>query len=419
MQHRALAAVLALLQLVPVLGTADLSAGDPLVIDIIMIDRGLFQGGYYDKMVSADPSISVLGVPMPGHYSIGNLQMDADYMNRVLRIYMPRNFEHLTTTQDMILLREACCGSIAFPEVYFDAKWMSWFVRGVQEEGMPLGMWGGDASWGGGGEGDYTSWGETILDVVLPFESIGNYNPPYASTQYPRFRDPQHPLARLPWEAAGPVELLNKVEPKQGATLVAEAIKGTISFPWIAWWTSGEGRVLGETQVFGSMGTTNKMLNDWEWYQDFLIYLVYFNAGKPIPPDVYRAHRLREEINTHLAKGSLLISLLEFIEKFGASTVRLYEEFEAINLEEARAEEFYRQDDYDSAAEVFEEVHLMWNELNGRAIQVKEHALLWVYLIEWLSVTSVALIAGSFLWMVMIRRRLYREAGTTRIREPA
>jgi hypothetical protein len=68
---------------------------------------------------------------------------------------------------------------------------------------------------------------------------------------------------------------------------------------------------------------------------------------------------------------------------------------------------------------VFEEIHLLWNELNGKAIEVKEHALLWVYLIEWLSVTSVALIAGSFLWMVMIRRRLYREVGTTSIRELA
>ncbi len=419
MKSKALAAVLALLQLSPVLAMTDLSAGDPLVIDIIMIDRGLFQGGYFDKMVSADPSISVLGVPMPGHYSIGNLQMDPDYMNRVLRIYMPRNYEHLLTTQDMILLREACCGSSAYPEVYFDAKWMSWFIRGVQEEGMPLGMWGGDASWGGGGEGSYTSWGETILDVILPFESIGGYNPHYASTQYPEFRDPEHPLARLPWKSAGPVELLNKVEPKQGATLIAEAVMGSKRFPWMAWWRSGEGKIFGETQVFGSHGTTNQMLNYWEWYQDFLIYMVYFNADKPVPPDIYRAHRLREEINTHLAKSSLLVSLLEFIEKFGASTVKLYEELESINQEEEKAEEFYRQDDYDSAAEVFETIHAWWEELNGKAIEVKEQALLWVYLIEWLSVTAVALIAGSFLWLVMIKRRLYREIGTTRIRELA
>lgn len=58
-----------------------------------MIDRVLFQGGIYDRLLSADPSISVRGVPMPGHYTI-SLGKDPDYMNRVLRIYMPRTYKH-------------------------------------------------------------------------------------------------------------------------------------------------------------------------------------------------------------------------------------------------------------------------------------------------------------------------------------
>jgi hypothetical protein len=413
------AVILLLLMLAPASGTSDLSAGDPLIIDIIMIDRGLFQGGIYDERLGADPSISVLGVPMPGHYSIATLQIDPNYMNRVLRIYMPRNYEHLLSTGDMVLMREACCGNIEWPQVYFDARWISWFIRAVQEEGMPLAMWGGDASWGGGGDGSYTSWRDTILDAILPFESLGGYNPPRAGIQFPGFLDPGHDLARLPWEAAGPVELLNKVEPKQGATLVAEAVTGATRYPWIAWWRSGKGKVLGETQVFGSYGTTNRMINEWGWFQDFLIYLVYFNVDKPIPADIYKAHSIRERINGHLMKGSLLISLLEFIEKFGASTIRLYDEMEAINEMEARAEDLYRQDDYDSAAEAFEEIDNAWREVNARAIDAKEHALLWVYLVEWFSVAGVAMVAGSFLWIVMIRRGLYRETGVTKAGESA
>jgi hypothetical protein len=38
-----------------------------------------------------------------------------------------------------------------------------------------------------------------------------------------------------------------------------------------------------------------------------------------------------------------------------------------------------------------------------------------VYIIEWFTVTATAMIAGSFLWFIMIRRRLYREIGTTRM----
>jgi hypothetical protein len=158
------------------------------------------------------------------------------------------------------------------------------------------------------------------------------------------------------------------------------------------------------------------MLNEWDWYQDYIIYLIYFGAGKPIPGDLERAHRIREEINTHLDKASLLVSLLEFVENFGASTVKLYEELEEINQLELRAEEFYRMDDYDSASNVFDEIHLAWMELNAKAIRAKQNALTWVYIIEWFTVTATAMIAGSFLWFVMIRRRLYREIGTTRIR---
>ena len=157
------------------------------------------------------------------------------------------------------------------------------------------------------------------------------------------------------------------------------------------------------------------MYNEWDWYQDFVIYLVYFGTGKPVPDDILRAHRIREEINTHLDKSSLIISLLEFVEKFGASTVTLYDELEEIDQLKLRAEEFYRMDDYDSASEVFDEIHMAWMELNARAIRVKGNALAWVYVIEWFTVTAASLIAGSFLWLVMVRRRLYRETGTTRM----
>jgi hypothetical protein len=253
------------------------------------------------------------------------------------------------------------------------------------------------------------------MDQILPFESLGSYNPTYAAYHKPRFVVEDHPLARLPWSSAGPVELLNKVLPKQGATLVAEAYMGDTVYPWIAWWRSEKGKVVGEAQVFGSHGTTNRMLEDWKWYQDYLIYLVYFNADKPIPEDIYRAHRIREEINTHIDKASLLVSLLEFVEKFGASTVTLYEELNAINAVEQEAERFYREDDYDSASEVFERVHASWMELNARAIEVKKNALLWVYVIEYSAVTGTSMVTGTVLWYLMVRRRLYREMGTTRM----
>ena len=61
--------------------------------------------------------------------------------------------------------------------------------------------------------------------------------------------------------------------------------------------------------------------------------------------------------------------------------------------------------------------HHLTNEMDvvsRHAITLKERALLWVYVVEWATVTATLMICGFALWTVMIRRRLYREAGLTR-----
>jgi len=222
-------------------------------------------------------------------------------------------------------------------------------------------------------------------------------------------------LANLPWGQAGPVELMNEVVPKAGCVVVAEAYISDFTNPWIGYWRYGKGKVTGETQIFGSRGTTNRMML-WDWYQDFLIYLTYFAADKEIPADLYRAHRIREEINTHIAKASMLISLLEFVERFGANTAGLYRGLDGIEEVEKRAERLYVEDDYDGAAGVFEEVHAMWIEVNMQAARLKKQSLFWVYVIEWTLTSGVLTVSGFVVWTLMVRRRLYRETQTTRMR---
>ncbi len=123
---------------------------------------------------------------------------------------------------------------------------------------------------------------------------------------------------------------------------------------------------------------------------------------------------MREQINTHRSRESLFVGLLEFVDKFGGKTTQLYKEMEAIDKKEKKAEEYYRMHDYDSADRVFQEIAKAWEELDAKAIRVKNRALMWVYLVEWFSVTAVVLVTAVALWLVMIRRRLYREVQTTR-----
>ena len=390
------------------------SGAEGKAIDLLYISRGLAQGSITDRMLGADPAINPHPVPMPGHYSIGSLGMDADVINRAMRIYMPRNYQYLLDNYDVAVLHEAACGAPDYQAVYFDAKWMDWFVKAVELEGFHLSMWGGDASWGGEKGGYYLSWGDTMMEVILPFECIPRFTHGISMPHKVRFLEEGNRLANLPWGQAGPVELMNEVVAKEGTVVVAEAYISDFTNPWIGYWRYGKGKVTGETQIFGSRGTTNRMMQ-WDWFQDFLIYLTYFAADKEIPVDLYRAHRIREEINTHIAKASMLISLLEFVERFGANTMRLYEELDAIEEVEKHAESLYVEDDYDGAAAVFEEVHAMWIDVNMQAARLKRQSLFWVYVIEWTLTSSVLIISGLLVWTLMVRRRLYREARTTRM----
>jgi hypothetical protein len=47
-------------------------------------------------------------------------------------------------------------------------------------------------------------------------------------------------------------------------------------------------------------------------------------------------------------------------------------------------------------------------------MRLRERALLWVYVVEWLAVTGTLLVCGMVLWTLMIRKRLYRQVAVTR-----
>ncbi len=370
------------------------AARDPAIVDVLyMCGNSWFSGGYRrDLLIRPDPAVDVIAVQTVAPFDIWSGAIRPEQVNRKLRIYMPRTYDQLLDEYDLVILHDVCHAHPQEAGVLFDRKWINWFVRGIQEHGLCISMWGGDCCWGGQGEQLNPSWEETILDEVLPLNSLGGYNPSQFAGLHlePRFVDPKHPLRRLPWETSPGIAVLNRVSLRQGATLVTEAVPKRNAYPWIAWWRYGQGVSLGETQVFYSVGGGGRMQEEWDWWQDFLIYLTYLGAGKDTPEDIYQAHRLRNEINTHIARKSMLVSLLEFIEHFGAKTVPLYDELAGIDALEKEAEEHYRRGEYEMTSDLFEEIHLAWNILNVKAIKLKDTSLAWIYLIEWLVVCGIS-----------------------------
>jgi len=215
------------------------AAGDEdTVVVLFLCGNSWFSGRYRrDLLIGVDPAIDVLAVQTVAPFDIWNNLIQPDQVNRKLRIYMTRTYDQLIDEHDLVVLHDVCHAHPQEAGVLFDRKWINWFVQGV-EEGLCVSMWGGDCCWGGQGEQMNPSWEETTLDEILPFDSIGGYNPSQFSGSYlkPRFADPGHPLLRLPWDTCPGIGVLNRVLLRQGATLVAEAASRRVAYPWIAWW---------------------------------------------------------------------------------------------------------------------------------------------------------------------------------------
>jgi len=55
-------------------------------------------------------------------------------------------------------------------------------------------------------------------------------------------------------------------------------------------------------------------------------------------------------------------------------------------------------------------------DLQSLASKLCKRAMIWVYVVDWLAITGTSMVCVFLLWSLMVRRRMYREVGTTRTR---
>jgi hypothetical protein len=106
---------------------------------------------------------------------------------------------------------------------------------------------------------------------------------------------------------------------------------------------------------------------------------------------------------------------MEFVDRLGGRMTRVQEKMDGLILRRSGADELYIQQEYaeckDEMASLIEEM----KPISEDALRAKDSAFLWIYIIEWSSVTATVFLSGYFLYWTMIRRRLFRQAGYTRI----
>lgn len=332
------------------------------------------------------------------------LKMDDIY--KYMRQYMPKTFEQMRDSYDIIILSDVCV-------LNFRPEQIVWMERCVREDGFGLAMVGGIESFGG--SSSYPGWTGTKVADALPvaFGDTGTSSPPGPLRL--QVVSPGNELMRsLPWASAPPFSGLNIVKVKEGAQELARALGLLNNYPLMVDWIYGKGRSFAFTPDWTPGWGADFSL--WEYYLDAASNMGMYTSRNPVPQDLELVHANRAEFYAMLSRKALLASLFDFVDRFGARTSRLEAQVAKVDEIVDSAEAMYIRQDYEASLSLLADAAETIKQMEAAALKLKDRAMLWVYIVEWFAVLGTCFACGAILWAVMIRRRLYKEVLVTRAR---
>jgi len=346
----------------------------------------------------SDPAFTVVSVPTSElHVGQGVLSFDIPTMKKFVRLYMPRTYEAMLDNFDLIIISDANSALMENQHI----KWMKDSVTG---EGFGIVMVGGLESFGAPRAQPWTAL-EELFPVVMT-SSIWSYRDFKVKPAL------DHPFTRaLPWATIPYFHGANNVWLKDGATLLLRADE--VDIPPLSYWNIGEGVGVAHAMDWTPGGGTDVM--QWEYYPDYVANIGYLATKNEIPQDSQLMHHLRTSFWSTRSRLTSVIDTMNFVEKFGANTQPLGNKLGEIRAMIRDAERLYVEHEYDASAQRIQEIDDLMIQLQSQAMKLKDRALLWIYVIEWAATTGTALVAGFFLWTMMVKRRLYKEVKTTRL----
>jgi uncharacterized membrane protein len=320
---------------------------------------------------------------------------------------MPRTLDDLVAGYDVIVFFEANVNAVGLH--------VEKLARAVSDGGLGLLMVGGWQSFGGAT--GYPPWGQTSIGPLLPTEDVpGQW---HDSTQHRIELDkPENEfMDSIPWDLGdpvlyGPVWDHNLLKVKAGAEQLAGVVSPQCDAPLMVTW-----RLEGGPRTFSLASEGGWRLFSmarWSYDYDFSSNLLIYLDDRPVPQNIALVQAARSKIFEVATRRSMLLSLLDFCESFGANTQSIVGRLEEMVQVTAEAMPQYLELQFEDAIESYERAGEIMGEIEAEAMKLKQRALMWVYIVEWLTVTGTALVCGMVLWSLMIRRRLYRQVGYTR-----
>ncbi len=257
----------------------------------------------------------------------------------------------------------------------------------------------------------------SILRPLLPTRDYDfHFHHPFRVI-FRRERDPVFtPFIELGMEnVAG--DAYGMIYPRQGVTVWADM--QPLNLPWLISWKPGgsdpgQAWVLADELNMAWWGTALASRNRNPYAIDMVINLILYSVDRPLITDIHSRRQARHLLYDYRTRKLLVLSMMEWADAFGANTLPMTEELAELDDVSVDARDRFLEQEYDAVITSMHSNLAAIDVLTGEAIRLKDEALFWVYIIEWLVVTSTGLLAGVIVWGLMIRRMMYKAARTTR-----
>jgi len=372
------------------------------IIRLLHIGKAWYQGNAPGPIFVQDPKIS--WYPVPAH--VWSMGLEA-YRN--LRLYLPRSKQDLYNKFDVAVIDGMQSLDLQLP-------FQHWLAEGVQTKGINFVM--ADDSSSFGTSGSHPSWYIVPVGDILPVDDKPVGGSPYGANEafhvVPQF--PNHEFTRnIPWREVW-MTAANRPWPKEGSVVVAKMSEENLinrNKVQMVYWDYPEGG--GRSVAWIHRWVGNPEFWRWKYHFDVVVNVIYYAARVPIPEDLTLVHSVREMIGDYFYNRIYAISTMEFADKFGANLRPIEEELGKLEKHKGDVDKLYIEQDYQQCRDIMASVLVELRDIVTDAIRAKDRALTWIFIIEWLVVSGTSMLAGAALWTLMVKRKLYREVGETRL----
>jgi len=351
-----------------------------------------------------------------------------DQLRKFVRLYFPRTYDKLLEYEYMVLAQvEIWIFTNEQQKMLYDSIYQGG-LGGMQTRSvmsMHLGISG--------------PWAISILSDAFPNDAdavvaLPSYTPHSESMRVVINTNEMVPPIYRPYKDLPGVEYsfvgaygTNIAIPKDGAVIVSYSVgpykygfPGAYPDPrfespgWLPqsmYWTFGKGTTWTHQDMFGQYWNT--IYNPYA--PDMVLAELIFSTGRKLPDDVLALHALRVKFTDYSSLRGFVYAIMDFAEKFGANTASVTQRMSSVAKGVDDAEQFYLDQAFQESSTSMDQALADLDRLRDESLKLKDRALMWVYVVEWLAVSGVSLVVGFAVWTLMIRRKLYKEVAVTRL----